>query len=140
MSHRKRYATVVPLVFLFLVMISTPGQAQGNMGRHRMINLYPKGPSPQTLTIQIGTPVVWQSHLAHSKGVVVTVAFPKGEDAAQGTKAVEGMNGFELEGRHFVGRLEGNGGTVALRFFIPGEYTYNLGHQEHMSGKVVVRP
>ena len=140
MSHRKRYATVVPIVFLFLVLVSTLGQTQDSLRHHRMINLYPKGPSPQTLTIQTGTPVVWQSHLAHSKGMVVTVAFPKGEDVAQATKAVEGINGFVREGSHFVGRLEGNGGTVALRFFIPGEYTYSLGHQEHMSGKVVVHP
>ena len=78
MFHRRHYATVVPIVFLFLVLVSTPGQTQGNMDRHGMINLYSKGPRPQTLTIKTGTPVVWQSHLAHTKNVVVTSPSSKG--------------------------------------------------------------
>jgi plastocyanin len=139
MSHRKRYATVVPIIFLFLVMISTPGQAQGNMGRHRMINLYSKGLRPQTLTIKTGTPVVWQSHLAHTKNVVVTVTFLKGNTVAQATQPVEGMNGFVLEDGQFVGRMEGNGGTVALTFTTPGEYTYALGHGDGLTGTILVR-
>ena len=139
MFHRRRYATVVPIVFLFLVLISTLVQAQDNMGRHRMINLYSKGPSPQTLTIQTGTPVVWQSHLAHTKNVVVTVTFLKGNTVAQVTQPVEGMNGFVLEDSQFVGRMEGNGGTVALTFTAPGEYTYALGHGDGLTGTILVR-
>jgi len=139
MFHRRRYATVVPIVFLFLVLISTLVQAQDNMGRHRMINLYSKGPSPQTLTIQTGTPVVWQSHLAHTKNVVVTVTFLKGNTVAQVTQPVEGMNGFVLEDSQFVGRMEGNGGTVALTFTAPGEYTYALGHSDGLTGTILVR-
>jgi hypothetical protein len=88
-------------------------QAQDKSVDHQMINLYPKGPRPQTLTIKIGTPVVWHSHLAHTNRVVVTVAFLEGEAVPQATQPVEGINGFVLEGSHFVGRMEGNGGTFA---------------------------
>lgn len=115
-------------------------QAQAQSADHQMINLYPKGPRPQTLTIEIGTPVVWQSHLAHSKTMVVTVAFHDGKSIAQATQPVEGINGFVLEGSHFVGRMEGNGGTVALKFTAPGAYPYTLGHGDGSTGTIVVQP
>ena len=140
---KKRYALVLYSVMLALGTIfhgAWIAQAQAQSADHQMINLYPKGPRPQMLTIKIGTPVVWQSHLAHSKAMVVTVAFHDGKSVAQATRAVKGINGFVLEGSHFVGRMEGNGGTVALTFTAPGAYIYTLGHGNGLTGTIVVRP
>ena len=87
-----------------------------------------------------GTEVHWVSHLAPTKLVVVTMAFLEGQRVAQATTAVEGYNSFVLEGGHFVGRLEGSGGKVALRFNTPGEYAYTIDHQGHFIGTIVVHP
>ena len=140
MSLKRCCTLVVAVLLISIIQGGLPGQAQGTLGRHRMIDLYPTGPRPQALTVPVGMPVVWQSHLAHTKRVVVTVAFLKGEAVAQATQPVEGMNRFVLEDGHFVGRMEANGGMVALRFVTPGEYTYTLGHRESMPGTIVVRP
>jgi hypothetical protein len=53
--------------------------------------------------------------------------------------SVEGYNGFDLEGKHFMGRMEGKGGKVALRFVTPGTYTYTNDHRGHLTGTIVVR-
>jgi hypothetical protein len=58
---------------------------------------------------------------------------------AQTTTAVEGYNGFVLEAGHFVGRMQGNGEKVALRFATPGEYTYTVDHRKHLTGTIVVQ-
>ncbi len=99
----QRFSIVVCVLLLFTLPVSAPVHAQGHLSLRRVIHLYPKELRPQTLTVQIGMPVVWHSHLAHTKYVVVTVAFLKGEWVAQATKPVEGINGFDLEGGHFVG-------------------------------------
>ena len=132
--------TVVSVLLLGLLLVGAPAQAQTKYVAHRMIHLNPTGPRPKALTVKVGMPVVWQSHLAHTKSVVVTVAFLKGATVAQATQPVEGMNGFVLEGGHFVGRMEGNGGTVALTFTAPGNYTYALGHGNGLTGAITVWP
>jgi len=83
--------------------------------------------------------VLWVSHLAPTHLVVVTIAFLERQRVAQATTAVEGYNRFVREGDHFVGRLEGSGGKVALRFNTPGEYTYTVDHHEHLTGTIVVQ-
>lgn len=139
MSRMRRYAIVVLICLFSLVIVRTSGMAENDLRHHQMIDLYAKGPRPQTLAIKIGTPVVWQSHLAHTNRVVVTVAFLEGEVVAQATQPVEGINGFVLESGHFVGRMEGNGGTVALKFTAPGTYPYTLGHGDGVTGTILVR-
>ena len=139
MSLRRRLFIVISVLCLGLIQISMPGQAQ-NIGRHRMIHLRSEGPRPEVLTVKVGMPVVWQSHVAHTSSVVVTVAFLKGKDIAQVTQPVELMNGFVLEGSHFVGRMAGNGGTVALKFTTPGEYPYTLGRGDGVAGSITVKP
>ena len=133
-------STVVSVLLLGLFQVGAPTQAQTKYVPHRMIHLNPTGPRPEALTVKVGMPIVWQSHLAHTKSVVVTVAFLKGATVAQATQPVEGMNGFVLEDGQFVGRIEGNGGTVALTFTAPGEYTYALGHGDALTGAVTVQP
>ncbi len=64
---------------------------------------------------------------------VAVVAFLEEQRVVQVTSPVAGYNGFTLEGGHFVGRMEGNGGKVALRFVTPGKYTYSIDHREHSS-------
>lgn len=139
MSQIRRCAIVVPICLLVLVSVKTSVKAEDELRHHQMINLYAKGPRPQRLTIKVGTPVVWQSHLARTNIVVVTVAFLEGENVAQATQAVEGISGFTLESGHFVGRMEGNGGVVALKFTTPGTYAYTLGHGDGLTGAIVVR-
>jgi hypothetical protein len=104
-----------------------------------VINLHPDGPRPPRLEVAAGTAVLWVSHLAPTKLVVVTVSFLEGQGVAQATTTVAGYNGFVLEAGHFVGRMEGSGGKVALRFVIPGEYPYTVDHREHLTGTIVVR-
>jgi len=79
------------------------------------------------------------SHLAPTNLVVVTIAFLERQRVAQATTAVEGYNRFVREGDHVVGRLEGSGGKVALRFNTLGEYTYTVDHHEHLTGTIVVQ-
>lgn len=69
----------------------------------------------------------------------MTVAFSDGQRIAQATTPVEGHNSFLLEGGQFVGRMEGSGGKVALRFTAPGTYTYTIGRREHHTGTIVVQ-
>lgn len=138
--HAARNNLLLLVLGLFAVwLIGGSGRARGDVNHPTVINLRSTGPLPQTLTIRVGTAVVWVSHLAHTKLVVVTLAFLDGARVAQTTASVEGYNGFALEGEHFVGRMEGNGGKVALRFTTSGTYTYTLGHEPGTTGTVVVR-
>ena len=86
-----------------------------------------------------GAAVLWVSHLAPTKLVVATLTFLDGQRVAQATTAVAGYNSFVLEKGHFVGRMEGSGGKVALKFLRPGEYAYTMDHQEHLAGTIVVQ-
>jgi plastocyanin len=103
-----------------------------------VINLYPEGPQPQKLEVAAGTAVLWVSHLASTRLVVVTVTFVEGQKVAPATTAVEGYNGFVLEEHDFIGRMQGDGGKVALRFITPGEYTYAIDHG-YITGTIRVR-
>jgi plastocyanin len=125
------------LAGLLLAGVSTPTQSDASDST--VVNLHPDGPQPQTVRVAPGTFVLWISHLAPTKLVIATVAFPEGQRVAQATTAVEGYNSFVLEGEHFVGRMEGGGGKVALRFIAPGEYAYTLDHHGHLSGTIVVQ-
>lgn len=140
MARTGTITTIISLVLLGLLLTDTVHLAHGDAGQHKMINLYQEGPRPQTLNVAAGTAILWISHLAHSKLTVATVAFLDGQRVAQVTSPVAGYNSFTLEGGHFVGRMEGNGGKVALRFSTPGEYTYTMDHGEHLTGRVVVHP
>ena len=138
MVTMRRCMTMLPVVLLFLLLPGVPGQVQSDAGHPQVINLHPDGPHPQQLDVAAGTAIVWVSHLAHTNLVVVTVSFHEGQQVAQATTAVQGYNGFVLEGHDFIGRMEGNGGKVALRFVTPGTYTYAI-DQDHLSGTIVVR-
>jgi hypothetical protein len=123
---------------LGLVLAATPLTAYAESDQPRVINLYAAGPQPQRLEIRVGEAVLWISHLTASKLMVVTLAFLDGARVAEATTPVEGFNGFLIEGKHFVGRMEGNGGKVALRFTTPGTYTFTLGHAPFRTGTIVV--
>ena len=130
--------TIGSLALLGLLLSSIPPSAQGGAGHPKVINVYRKGPQPQTLDVAVGTSVVWVSHVAHTKLIVAVVAFLDGQRVAQVTSPVAGYNSFTREGGHFVGRMEGNGGKVALQFVTPGTYTYSMGHREYLPGTIVV--
>ena len=137
---RTRYVLVLCAAGLFgLVLVIAPLVAQAESALPRVINLSATGPQPQRLDVRAGDAVLWVSHLANTPLVVVTLAFLDGARVAQATASVEGYNAFVLEGEPFVGRMEGNGGKVALRFTTPGAYTYTLGHAPHLTGTIVVR-
>jgi plastocyanin len=123
---------------LGLALAAAPLTARAAPDLPRVINLYEAGPQPQRLDIRAGEAVLWISHLTSGKLMVVTLAFLDGARVAEATAPVEGYNTFLLEGEHFVGRMEGNGGKVALRFTTPGTYTYTLGHEPHKTGTIVV--
>lgn len=114
------------------------GQVWGEAGHPVVIDLDAEGPHPQQLAVVAGTAVIWVSHLAHTRQVVVPVTFTEGLRVAQATRAVQGYNGFILERHDFIGRMQGDGGKVALRFVTPGTYTYTLDH-DYRSGTIVVR-
>lgn len=137
MTTTHRVTPFLALILLGLVALLRPLHLQAEDAH--VINLHSQGPVPQRLTISAGSTVIWVSHLAPTKLVVTTVAFAEGQAVAQGSKAVEGYNGFAIEAEHLVGRMQGNGGKVALRFVTPGAYTYIVDHQGHMSGTIVVR-
>jgi hypothetical protein len=130
--------TMFPLLLLGLVLAGGRQLVQGEAGHPTVINLYPDGPQPQRLEVASGTAVLWVSHLAPTRLVVVTLSFPQGQPVAQATTAIAGYNSFLLEAGHFVGRMEGSGGKVALRFNTPGEYAYTVDHHEHLTGTIVV--
>jgi hypothetical protein len=130
--------TLLQVGLLCLLLPGLPGQVYSDAGHPQVINLHPDGPHPPQLEVAAGTAVVWVSHLAPTPLIVVTVVFHEGPQVAQATTAVQGYNSFVLEGHDFLGRLAGNGGKVALRFVIPGTYTYITG-QHHPSGTIVVR-
>jgi hypothetical protein len=121
-----------------LLCSGLPGQAQHEPGHPQIINLSADGPQPPQTDVAAGAAVVWVSHLAHTNLVVVTVTFAEGHRVAQATTALQDYNGFVLEGHAFRGRMEGNGGKVALRFLTPGTYTYSI-DQHHLTGTIVVR-
>jgi len=130
--------TFLLLLGLLLSNVFTP--VHGDAGHPLVVNLSSDGPQPQVVRVAPGTEVHWVSHLAPTKLVVVTLAFLEGQRVAQATTAAEGYNSFVLEGDHFVGRLEGSGGKVALRFNTPGAYAYTIDHHEHLTGTIVVHP
>ena len=130
--------TLLPLLVLALLLSGATGPVQGEAGHPTVINVYLEGPHPQKLTVAAGTAVLWVSHLTHTKFAVVTVTFAEGHMVAQATGPVEGYNSFVLAGHDFTGRMQGDGGTVALRFVAPGAYTYALDHG-HFTGTIVVR-
>jgi plastocyanin len=113
-----------------------PAPVSSDAAQPTVINLSTDGPQPQIVRVAPGTEVHWVSHLPL---LVVTLAFLEGQRAAQATTAVEGYNSFVLERDHFVGRLEGRGGKVALRFMTPGVYAYTIDHQGHLTGTIVVQ-
>jgi len=121
-----------------LLLSGLPEQAQPETGHPQIINLYADGPQPPQTDVAAGAAVVWVSHLAHINLVVVTVTFAEGYRVAQATTVLQGYNGFILEGHALKGRMEGNGGKVALRFLTSGTYTYTL-DQHHLTGTIVVR-
>ena len=121
-----------------LLLSGLPGQAQHETGHPQIINLYADGPQPPQTDMAAGAAVVWVSHLAHTNLVVVTVTFVEGHRVDRATTPLEGYNGFVLEGHVLKGRMEGNGGKVAMRFLTPGTYTYTLDHN-HLTGTIVVR-
>ena len=137
MTTTQRVTLLLALILVGLAVLLMPLQLQA--GDAHVINLHPKGPVPQTLSISVGSAVIWVSHLAPTNLVVTTVAFSEGQVVAQGSTPVDGYNGFITEGEHFVGRMPGNGGKVALRFVAPGVYTYIVDHQGQMTGTIVVR-
>jgi hypothetical protein len=137
MMRTRHVLVLFGIGLLGLILVASPA-ASAAPALPRVINLYAAGPQPQRLDIRAGEAVLWVSHLAPTKLVVVTLAFLDGARVARVTQAVEGYNGFTLEGKHLVGRMEGNGGKVALRFTAPGTYTYSLGHALYRTGTIVV--
>lgn len=133
------FTTRLSLLLVCLLLAGIPTPVQSDANNPTVVNLHPDGPQPKIVRVAIGTPVLWISHLAPTKLVVATVAFLDGHRVAQATTAVEGYNSFVLEGGHFVGRMEGSGGKVALRFITPGEYAYTLDHHGHLTGTIVVQ-
>ncbi len=133
------FTTGLSLFLLCLLLVGIPAPVYSDADHPTVINLHPDGPQPKIVKVTEGTPVLWVSHLAPTNLVVVTLAFLEGQRVAQATTAVAGYNSFVLEGQHFVGRMEGSGGKVALRFIAPGEYTYTLDHHEHLTGTIVVQ-
>lgn len=129
--------TCLLLLCLGLLPAGVPTPVHGDAGQPIVVNLSADGPQPKVVRVAPGTEVHWVSHLSL---LVVTMAFLEGQRAAQATTAVEGYNSFVLEGDHFVGRLVGGGGKVALRFNTPGEYTYTIDHRGHLTGTIVVHP
>ena len=136
--QRRRVLALMAYGLLGLVLAAAPLVARAEPDLPRVINLYDAGPKPQRLEVRVGDAVLWVSHLDHTKLVVVILAFFDGARIVQATDSVAGYNGFTLEGEHFVGRMEGNGGKVALRFTRPGAYTYALGHEPDITGTIVV--
>lgn len=126
------------LMGLCVLLAGVPTPVHADADHPAVVNLYADGPHPRRLSVAPGASVLWVSHLAPTNLVVVTVAFIEGQRTAQATTTVEGYNGFLREGDHFVGRLEGSGGKVALRFSTPGEYVYTIDHHEHLTGTIVV--
>lgn len=127
----RRRHVLVRMVYglLALVLTAVPLTTWAALNLPQVINLHAAGPQPQRLEIQAGGSVLWVSHLDPTNLVVVTLAFLDGARVAKATERVPGYNGFTLEGKHFVGRMEGDGGKVALRFTTPGTYTYTLDHE-----------
>jgi hypothetical protein len=121
-----------------LLLSSLPGQAQHETGYPQIITLYADGPQPPQTDVAASAALVWVSHLAHTNLVVVTVTFAEGHRVTQATTPVQGYNGFVLEGYTLRGRMEGNGGKVAMRFLTPGTSTSILAHT-HLTGTIVVR-
>lgn len=138
MATRRHVTTMLSLLLFGLLLAGGLYLVQGDAGHPRVINLHPDGPQPQRLDVAAGTAVVWVSHLAPTKLVVVTVSFPEGQRVAQATTAIAGYNSFLLETGHLVGRMEGSGGKVALQFNTPGEYAYTVDHHTHLTGTIVV--
>lgn len=132
----KTLCLVLALVGVWLAQ--GPTQARGDDQEHTMIHVYPERTQPQQVTVQVGSVVVWMSHLASSNLVVTTLAFHDGQRVARATTRAKGYNGFTMEGEHFVGRMEADGGMVALRFVQPGTYLYVLGHDAYRPGTIVV--
>jgi plastocyanin len=139
-AGRSTHSAMLILVGILgsLLLSGLPGQAQPETGQAQIINLSADGPQPPQTDVAVGTAVVWVSHLAHTNLVVVTVTFTEGHRVAQATTALQDYNGFVLEGHALSGRMEGNGGKVALRFLTPGTYTYSI-DQHHLTGTIVVR-
>lgn len=138
MELMRRCTTILSMLLLGLLLLEAPGLVQGDASHPTVINLHPEGPQPQKLEVAAGTAVLWVSHLASTRLVVVTVTFVEGQKVAPATTPVEGYNGFVLEGHDFTGRMQGEGGKVALRFVTPGEYTYAIDHG-HITGTIRVR-
>ena len=138
MATRRHTMTMFSLLLFGLLLAGGLHLVQGDAGHPRVINLHPDGPQPQRLEVAAGTAIVWVSHLAPTKLVVVTVSFPEGQRVAQATTAIAEYNSFLLEAGHLVGRMEGSGGKVALQFNTPGEYAYTLDHHTHLTGTIVV--
>lgn len=136
--QRQRALALMAYGLFGLMLAAAPLAARAELDVPRVINLYAAGPQPQQLEVRAGDAVLWVSHLAHTNLMVITLAFLDGARVAQATDPVAGYNGFTLEGEHFVGRMEGNGGKVALRFTTPGTYIYALGHKPDITGTIVV--
>ncbi len=113
-------------------------QAEAQRRRPQVVDVYRQGPHPQQIVVSAGTPIVWVSHMTTKQGVVCSVVFPTGEQLSEKTATVNGINGFVREKREFVGRMQGNGGEVALQFLAPGAYTYTIDHS-NLKGNIVVR-
>jgi plastocyanin len=138
MTRRRRVLVLFATGLLGVVLAATPPAARAEPDTPRVVNLYAAGPQPQRVEVRAGDAVLWVSHLSQTKLVVATLAFLDGARVAEATAPVEGYNGFVLEGEHFVGRMEGSGGKVALRFTTLGTYTYALGHEPNITGTIVV--
>ncbi|HEY5870687.1 MAG TPA: hypothetical protein VI542_34825 [Candidatus Tectomicrobia bacterium] len=128
--------TRLSLFLLCVWLFGLPAPVYSDADHPTVINLQPDGPQPKVVRVAPGTEVHWVSHL---NLMVVTLVFLDGQRVAQATTVVAGYNGFVLEGQHFVGRMEGRGGKVALRFITPGEYIYSLDHHEYITGTIVVQ-
>ncbi|HEY5870672.1 MAG TPA: hypothetical protein VI542_34750 [Candidatus Tectomicrobia bacterium] len=138
MANRRHVTTMLSLLLFGLLLAGGRHLVHGEAGHPQVIDLYPDGLQPQRLEVAAGIAVLWVSHLASTKLVVVTVSFHEGQRVAQATMAIAGYNSFLLEAGHFVGRMEGNGGKVALQFNTPGEYAYTVAHDQHLTGTIVV--
>lgn len=90
MMRSQRVLARLAYGLLGLVLAATPLVARAEPDLPRVIDLYAAGPKPQRLEIRAGDAVLWVSHLAHTKLVVVTVAFFDGARIAQAIDPVAG--------------------------------------------------
>ena len=138
MGTTKRLARLLLLVIVGSMVSGVLPQAQAQRRSLQVVDIYRQGPRPQQIVVSAGTPIVWVSHMTTKQGVVCSVVFPTGEQLAEKTATVKGINGFVREKREFVGRMQGNGGEVGLQFLAPGAYTYTIDHS-NLKGNIVVR-